>query len=165
MLKMIERANTSWSVRCWWQFFLFVLDFATKANIFRKKALCDDLTDWDEQAAAVKNLDWTGFSFIFVSYTGETKGILAYARVAQEQQVPMISLISTKGSTLEKLSTTTLFCQSGSATRYHQRVDLRFKNCCHLFVRYGFINVCRGKAAAVILCNTILNDVRDTERV
>jgi D-arabinose 5-phosphate isomerase GutQ len=36
---------------------------------------------------------------------------------AQEQQVPMISLISTKGSTLEKLSTTTLFAKG--TTRYH----------------------------------------------
>ena len=36
--------------------------------------------------------------------------------------LPMISLISTKGSTLEKLSTTTLFAKG--TTRYHQRVDL-----------------------------------------
>ena len=84
-------------------------------------------------------------------------------RVAQEQQVPMISLISTKRKHLGKLSTTTLFAKG--TTRYHQRVDLSSKLLSFVFVRYGFINVCRGKAAAVILCNTILNDVGDTERV
>lgn len=36
----------------------------------------------------------------------------------------------------------------------------KFKNCCYLFVWYGFINVCRGKVVVVILCNIILNDVR-----
>ncbi len=79
--------------------FLFVLIFARKLTFLGKKAYAR--SDWDEQAAAVKNLDGQDLA-IFVSYTGETKGILAYARVAQEQQVPMISLISTKGSTLEK---------------------------------------------------------------
>ena len=131
MLKMIERANTI-EVFGVGGSFPICTDFARKLTFLGKKAYAR--SDWDEQEAAVKNLDGQDLA-IFVSYTGETKGILAYARVAQEQQVPMISLIS-------------------SARRF------KFKNCCHLFVRYGFINVCRGKAAAVILCNTILNDVR-----
>ena len=118
MLKMIERANTI-EVFGVGGSFPICTDFARKLTFLGKKAYAR--SDWDEQAAAVKNLDGQDLA-IFVSYTGETKGILAYARVAQEQQVPMISLISTKGSTLEKLSTTTLFAKG--TTRYHQRVDL-----------------------------------------
>ncbi|EGO6608280.1 MurR/RpiR family transcriptional regulator [Enterococcus faecalis] len=118
MLKMIEGANTI-EVFGVGGSFPICTDFARKLTFLGKKAYAR--SDWDEQAAAVKNLDGQDLA-IFVSYTGETKGILAYARVAQEQQVPMISLISTKGSTLEKLSTTTLFAKG--TTRYHQRVDL-----------------------------------------
>lgn len=118
MLKMIERANTI-EVFGVGGSFPICTDFARKLTFLGKKAYAR--SDWDEQEAAVKNLDGQDLA-IFVSYTGETKGILAYARVAQEQQVPMISLISTKGSTLEKLSTTTLFAKG--TTRYHQRVDL-----------------------------------------
>ena len=78
-------------------------------------------------------------------------------RVAQEQQVPMISLISTKGST-GKIVDDDVICQRDDTLSSAR--GFKFKNCCHLFVRYGFINVRRGKATAVILCNTILNDVR-----
>ena len=59
---------------------------------------------------------------IFVSFTGETKGILSYAQIAQRQQVPIISIISTKGSNLEKLSTISLYAKG--TTRYHHSVDL-----------------------------------------
>ena len=59
---------------------------------------------------------------IFVSFTGETKGILSYAQIAKRQQVPIISIISTKGSNLEKLSTISLYAKG--TTRYHHSVDL-----------------------------------------
>lgn len=152
MLKMIERANTI-EVFGVGGSFPICTDFARKLTFLGKKAYAR--SDWDEQAAAVKNLDGQDLA-IFVSYTGETKGILAYARVAQEQQVPMISLISTKH--LGKIVDDDVICQRDDTLSSARR--FKFKNCCHLFVRYGFINVCRGKAAAVILCNTILNDVR-----
>ena len=69
----------------------------------------------------------------------------------------MISLISTKGSTLEKLSTTTLFAKG--TTRYHQRVDLSSRIA--VICLFDTVLLMYAEAAtAVILCNTILNDVR-----
>ncbi|HGF7711984.1 MurR/RpiR family transcriptional regulator [Enterococcus lactis] len=94
-------------------------DFARKLTFLGKKAFAR--SDWDEQEAAVSNLNQEDLA-IFVSFTGETKGILSYAQIAQRQQVPIISIISTKGSNLEKLSTISLYAKG--TTRYHHSVDL-----------------------------------------
>ena len=94
-------------------------DFARKLTFLGKKAFAR--SDWDEQEAAVSNLKQEDLA-IFVSFTGETKGILSYAQIAKRQQVPIISIISTKGSNLEKLSTISLYAKG--TTRYHHSVDL-----------------------------------------
>ena len=65
-------------------------DFARKLTFLGKKAFAR--SDWDEQEAAVSNLNQEDLA-IFVSFTGETKGILSYAQIAQRQQVPIISII------------------------------------------------------------------------
>ncbi|MGK0550674.1 MurR/RpiR family transcriptional regulator [Enterococcus faecalis] len=94
-------------------------DFARKLTFLGKKAYAR--SDWDEQEAAVQNLSVNDLA-IFISFTGETKGILTYATIAHKRQIPVISVISSKGSNLEKLSTITLFAKG--TTRYHEQVDL-----------------------------------------
>ncbi len=118
MVTMIDQSNTI-EVFGLGGSFPICTDFARKLTFLGKKAFAR--SDWDEQEAAVSNLTQEDLA-IFVSFTGETKGILTYAQIARKQHIPMISIISTKGSKLEALSTISLFAKGTS--RYHNQVDL-----------------------------------------
>lgn len=102
-------------------------DFARKLTFLGKKAYAR--SDWDEQKAVISNLSREDLA-VFVSFTGETHSILTYAQIARKRKVPIISIISSKGSNLEKLSTVTLFAKGTS--QYYTNVDLssRFSSIC-----------------------------------
>ena len=95
------------------------IDFARKLTFLGKKASAR--LDWDEQEAIAKNLDEQDLA-IFVSFTGETHNIVKHAKIVSEKKVPIISLISTKGSTLEKMSDMSVFAKG--TTHYYGNVDL-----------------------------------------
>ncbi|MEY8445562.1 MurR/RpiR family transcriptional regulator [Enterococcus ratti] len=103
------------------------IDFARKLTFLGKKAFAR--SDWDEKEMAISNLSQKDLA-IFVSFTGETKGILTYAHIAHKQKIPIVSIVSMNGSSLEKLSTISLIAKGTS--HYHKRVDLnsRFTSIC-----------------------------------
>lgn len=73
-------------------------DFARKLTFLGKKAFAS--SDWDEQKAAINNLNQKDLA-IFISFTGETTGILTYAQIACKRKIPIVSIVSTNGSSLE----------------------------------------------------------------
>ncbi|NBA63363.1 MurR/RpiR family transcriptional regulator [Enterococcus mundtii] len=78
-------------------------------------------TDWDELRAVSKQLG-EGDLAIFISHSGETLGMLDYAKRLKDRNVPLLSFIGQPTSSLEELSTVAFIAEM--LTIYHQNIDL-----------------------------------------
>lgn len=82
------------------------IDAARKLTFLGKRA--NARIDWDEQQAMSNNLTDKDLAII-VSNSGETIHIIDYALNLKKRDVPILAIVGTNESHLEKLSTHTLF--------------------------------------------------------
>lgn len=78
-------------------------------------------TDWDELTAISKQLTEQDLA-IFISHSGETMGMLNYAELLNKRNVPILSFLGQRRSTLEAASTAAFIAEM--MTIYHHDIDL-----------------------------------------
>ncbi|MFS8513948.1 MAG: MurR/RpiR family transcriptional regulator, partial [Planifilum fulgidum] len=64
---------------------------------------CNARTDWDDLEVTAQSMSGTDLAFL-VSYSGETRSILHFARTLKANRVKMISLTGTHPNRLEKMA-------------------------------------------------------------
>ncbi|MGX7109476.1 MurR/RpiR family transcriptional regulator [Facklamia miroungae] len=94
-------------------------DLSYKLLTLNKKAAAR--IDWDELEIISKNLNPNDLA-ILISLSGETKGILNYAKNLVSNRTPVLSIVGTKNSTLEKITKNTIIAVS--KPNYIGKIDM-----------------------------------------